>query len=372
MKDRDELQRALGAAPVFDGGRLRATRELIGASQGEIAEQVGITPSALSQLERNVSRPSARTLALLAQILDVSVDAFARRPEPRHDLAPQFRHLRRTSKRDQRKAQRFVEATEAILRVLASRVDLPSPFEFTQSIDPEQPAEVVGAEIERIAAATRTALGVGELEPLHHDLVRLLENGGIVIVRDPETDDDVDAYSAVENGRPIVVLAGGTAFTWDRDNFSLAHELGHLVMHRGTDHRPGTRTVERQAHRFAGAFLAPRDALTEELPDGLDWGAYLEFKLKWGLSMAALAHRAHDLRLIDDVQYARAMRQRSTYGWSRVEPGHDLRPLSRPSLVARAFEAAELSTEEAARLVGLPVSVADRIVGMGPKPVIVA
>ena len=47
----------------------------------------------------------------------------------------------------------------------------------------------------------------------------------------------------------------------NRDNFNLAHEMGHIVMHRGISHTPGTRTVENQAHRFAGAFLAPAKAL---------------------------------------------------------------------------------------------------------------
>lgn len=86
--------------------------------------------------------------------------------------------------------------------------------------------------------------------------------------------------------------------------------------------------------------------------------------------MAALVHRAHDLGIMGDGMYTRAMKQRSAYGWRRVEPGHDQRPKPQPSLVARAAEAAAISVEQLAALAGIPVLVAHRIVGSGPKPVV--
>ncbi len=364
------LARAQRAVPVFDGERLRALRELLGAVQADIAEQADITPSALSQAERGVSNPTAATLIRLAEALDVPVEAFSRRPGSNSDLNPQFRHLRRTPQRERRRALRFVEATDAMLRVLASRVQLPDPFTFESRVHPDDSIDAVGDQIESIASEARTALRVDTHSPLRVDLVKLLENAGVVVVRDPETDENIDAYSAVVNAQPIVVLYGGSESVWDRDNFNLAHELGHLVMHRGTKQRPGTKTAEQQAHRFAGAFLAPEDPIRSEIPDDLDWGVYLELKIKWGLSIAALVHRAHDLRIMSDATYARAMKQRSAYGWRRVEPGNDLRPLPQPSLLARAVEAAGTSASEVAALAGIPVSVASRILGSGPRPVV--
>lgn len=364
------LQRAHRVVPVFDGERLRSLRELVGRVQAEVAEQAGITPSALSQAERGVSTPTAGTLIRLADVLEVPVEAFTRRPGPSSELNPQFRHLRRTAQRERRRALRFVEATAAMLKALANRVQLPMPFSFVHALSPDAAIAAVGDEIETIATQTRTALGVDGRSPIEVDLVELLENHGIVVVRDPETDEDIDAYSAVVDDHPIVVLDGGSESVWDRDNFNLAHELGHLVMHRGTEHRPGTRSVEQQAHRFAGAFLAPKASIALEVPDGLEWRAYLELKIRWGLSMAALVHRAHDLGIMSDELYGRAMRQRSAYGWRRVEPGHDLRPTPQPSLVARGMEAAGMSLDDLAALAGVPIAVARRIVGSGPKPVV--
>ncbi len=363
-------ERAQRVIPVFDGDRLLAIRELIGGVQAEIAMHAGITPSALSQAERGVSTPAAPTLVRLADVLDVPIEAFSRRPGSSTDLNPQFRHLRRTPHRERRRALRFVEATDAVLKVLASRVQLPEPLAFEHRVNPEEAIDAVANEVETIALRTRVELGVDQYAPLTVDLVDILENEGVIVVRDPETDENIDAYSAVVNEQPIVVLDGGSESVWDRDNFNLAHELGHLVMHRGAGQRPGTKTAEQQAHRFAGAFLAPKDSIRSEIPDGLDWGAYLELKIKWGLSMAALVHRAHDLGLMSDSMYTRAMKQRSSYGWRRVEPGNDVRPLPQPSLLARAMEAASMSLDDAAALAGVPVKVAKRIIGSGPRPVV--
>ncbi len=46
----------------------------------ELARQVGVTPSLISQIERGLSRPSVSTLFAIAQALDVPVDAFFREP----------------------------------------------------------------------------------------------------------------------------------------------------------------------------------------------------------------------------------------------------------------------------------------------------
>jgi len=188
--------------------------------------------------------------------------------------------------------------------------------------------------------------------------------------RTVETDEAIDAYSAVVNGQPIVILDGGSESVWDRDNFNLAHELGHLVLHRSADHRPGTRTVERQAHRFAGALLAPENALRSDLPKDLDWTRYLELKIRWGMSIAALVHRAHDLGVIDQATYTRAMKQRSAYGWRRDEPGKNLRPLPQPTLLAEAAALADLTVEDLSVAAGLPESVVLRILGPGPRPAV--
>jgi transcriptional regulator with XRE-family HTH domain len=70
------------------GRRLAAYRAERGLRVAELAREIGVTPSLISQIERGQSRPSVSTLFALAQALDVPVDAFFReaaaagQPEP--------------------------------------------------------------------------------------------------------------------------------------------------------------------------------------------------------------------------------------------------------------------------------------------------
>jgi transcriptional regulator with XRE-family HTH domain len=60
------------------GRRLAAHRARRGLRVAELARDVGVTPSLISQIERGQSRPSVSTLFALAEALRVPVDAFFR------------------------------------------------------------------------------------------------------------------------------------------------------------------------------------------------------------------------------------------------------------------------------------------------------
>lgn len=350
-------------APIFSGVHLTALRELRGETQAGTAAAAGITASALSQAERGITALSASNIAKIAEHFGVSPDALAERREPRVEMEPQFRHLRRTPARDRRQADRFIRAAARVASALREQVEFPEPFSLTCPIDPERPIDDVAEEVEHAAALARLELGLPKYKPITHRLIGSFEAGGITVVRDPEAGSDIDAFSAVVGQLPVVVLYGGEDAVWDRDNFNLAHELGHIVMHRGIDHTPGTRSIEAQAHRFAGAFLGPSKKLREELPRDLDWARYFELKRRWGMSMAALVRRAKDLRVIDDDTYTRAMKQQSAHGWRRIEPGVNDRPLPTPLYLGRAKSLADMTQSELATATHLPKDVVRRIVG---------
>ena len=366
----DLLEVARSVVPVFAGSRLVAMRELVGQTQAEVAEATGISPSALSQAERGDTTLSAANIALVASLFKVSPEAFVEQPEPEVDLVPQFRHLRRTPKREQRKAEQLVYATAQVVKVLRKSVQFPKPFDCDERVDPDLPIEEARKQVERAAAQAREALGVSPDDPIGDDVIGLLEAGGITVVRDPNTDEAIDAYSAIVGGLPIVVLDGGSDSVWDRDNFNLAHELAHLVLHRGVTSAPGTRTVEAQAHRFAGAFLGPEMSLGPQLPSDLDWGRYLQLKRTWGMSMAALVRRAKDLKVIDDATYTRAMKQRSSYGWRFKEPGSGDRAVPAPQFLSLAASLANMSADQLAHRTHLPTGVIKRIIGDRPPSLV--
>src|ERR1039457_5986666 len=70
------------------GRRLAAHRGKRGKRVVELAREVGVTPSLISQIERGQSRPSVSTLFAMAQALEVPVDAFFREPAGAAVAAP--------------------------------------------------------------------------------------------------------------------------------------------------------------------------------------------------------------------------------------------------------------------------------------------
>lgn len=89
------------------GGRLREGRLAAGMSVRELARQLGVSPSFVSQFENGKSQPSVGTLYAISQVLNFSVDAlFALAADdcpdrsvliadrPRGGTAPNQRHVR--------------------------------------------------------------------------------------------------------------------------------------------------------------------------------------------------------------------------------------------------------------------------------------
>jgi Zn-dependent peptidase ImmA (M78 family) len=154
---------------------------------------------------------------------------------------------------------------------------------------------------------------------------------------------DVDAFSIPFVDHPLVVL-GSDKDDRARSRFDAAHELGHLVVHGNEVW--GTKEVETQAHRFAAAFLMPRNEIGDELPSRADWQRLFWLKRKWQVSLAALLMRAKTLGRMSDSAYLSAVKETSARGWRRREP-IQLGPPEQPQVLARllALPAAGQLTE---------------------------
>ena len=266
----------------------------------------GSAPQPLSQAERGDTTLSAANIARVASFLQISPAAFVEQPEPQVALIPQFRHLRRTPQASiSAKPSNWYMPRRGSSRCFKKSVRIPKDVRLrvrgTCRSRPAHAEEAKKIRWNRPQPRARDVLGVSPDDPIGDDVIGHLEAGGITVVRDPDTDEAIDAYSAIVGGLPIIVLDGGSDSVWDRDNFNLAHELAHLVLHRGVER--ALRAHERSRHRLTASLepsSAPRMSLGPELPSDLDWGRYLQLKRTWGMSMAALVRRAKDLKVIDD------------------------------------------------------------------------
>ena len=135
--------------------------------------------------------------------------------------------------------------------------------------------------------------------------------------------------------------------------------------------------AERVAHRFAGAFLMPAEALRPEVGkrrSALALGELLALKQVFGVSIQALVHRCRDLDIIGAATYRALFREFDRLGW-RSPPYEEYGAMAGevPSrfgrLCLRALAEGAISKSKAAELLGIGVpEVDDYMRGVPPPP----
>lgn len=322
------------ASAVFDHARLTLARQLAGKRKIELAHDIEVTPGAISQYERGLTKPSPAVLARLSLILGVPPSFFMDDGRPLSGAERSrafFRSLRSTRQIERESAESYAVLSWEVSALLEKRVRFPEvtipAHPLANSADEE--------EIEELAGETRRALGIPD-GPVGH-AVRLLEAHGAVVTRRTSATDRVDAFSQWIGRRPVVVLGDDKADV-ARSRFDGVHELAHLILH--PDPEPANPTLERQANAFAAAFLMPRDLVRGDLPGRVDWQRLQVLKATWGVSMQALLFRARTLGTLSDGSYRRAMALMSKWGWRKAEPGA-LRQIETPTMLRSALALAE-------------------------------
>lgn len=136
--------------------------------------------------------------------------------------------------------------------------------------------------------------------------------GGIVILCEVDSP-KIDAVSQTIEGTPPLFFLDRNKPT-DRRRFTLAHEIGHIVMHSLP-----TPNAEQEADRFASEFLMPEREIKGELK-GLTIPKAAALKLKWRTAMQALIRRAKDVGAITDAKYKSLSVRISQLGYRKNEP----------------------------------------------------
>ncbi len=318
------------AALAFAPARLTMARELAGLRKRDLAEAIERTSAAVSQYELGQSRPSAATLDRCAAALGVPVGFFTTgRPQLRLDTAhAHFRSLRSTTATQRQQALAHVELLWELLDQLDHVIELPP-------LDLGLPLGLRPGEPSATAAMLRKAWHVPTGPVVH--LVRTLESRGVVLTQLPDVDaETIDAFSSAPHGRPMIVLSQkGNPM---RQRFSVAHELGHLLLH--PDPAPGSRVHEREANTFAAELLMPAAEIRDRLPTPLDLTTLKETADGYGVSVAALAYRGKDLGVYSESTLRRTMAALADLGWRTDEPVGSRYPGERPELLPRAAELA--------------------------------
>ncbi len=182
--------------------------------------------------------------------------------------------------------------------------------------------------------------------------IHLLESKGVRVFSLALDAKEVDAFSMWRGDVPFVFL--NTNKSSEHSRFDALHELGHLVLHRHGS--PRGIEAEKQANSFASAFLMPRGSVFPRAPRFPTYENLVRLKRVWGVSVAALAYRLHELKLMSDWHY------RTVYV-EIMRRGKDVEPREMPretSVVLRAILAdlyqSGVSRPQIARELAIPIS----------------
>lgn len=276
--------------------RLRAYRYLEHLTQEDLGTVLGISPQMVSAIESG-QRSFAASLAPIGY-----ADNRFELPEM---STPLHRHRASTSATAKRRAQELLRLAGEVFRELRDQTEK-APRLSLDRLDPP----VTPDELQDLALEVRVRLGHDENGPIRN-LTAALEAAGICIIPMPNLP-GIDGISAWVEGVPVIGIA--PTIPGDRFRLTLGHELAHLLVHTRK-----SETTESEANRFAGALLFPQHEFDAAMPDRPQLRHFVALKSAWGVSVAALVYRAHQLDYLDDRRYRALQIQMSK--WRKSEPG---------------------------------------------------
>lgn len=215
------------------------------------------------------------------------------------------------------------------------------------------------ADADRAAGSLREHWNLG-IDPIPN-LVELLEERGIkvLVLESAENIDGLAAKVRRFSGEPVRIIVIRKGVHGERQRFSLAHELGHMVM----DIEGDAKFSEKAAHRFAGALLMPAEALWSNVGkhrSSIGWSELFALKALFGASVQAITYRCGDLGIFPASLSDRLFRDFSRLGYRTApdyEPHHlpEEKPGRFNRLCYRALAERAISEPKGAELLNITV-----------------
>jgi len=334
------------------GFRLHRARKAAGLSLRALGERVGLSAAALKKYEDNDVIPPGGMLGDLSDALDVRWEYFLRPYDAVRLEGIEYRKRGPLPKK----------LVDAIIYEVADQVERRVELENLYPNPPVPEFEAIPGmpdaiesmgQIEQLADGVRLSweLGWGPIP----DLIGALEANGLrIFTIDAKAGEQFDGLLARAGDIPILVV--DSDWPGERQRFTLAHELGHLMLE---GRLAGGIDAENACNRFAGALLFPRKSVMRELGGhriALETRELALLKKKFGLSMAGILHRAHDLGVIPDSHHKEHAKRFREKGWNLREPGEDYPAedaFKFQQLIFRAFAEEYINMSKAAELLGI-------------------
>jgi Zn-dependent peptidase ImmA (M78 family) len=307
----------------FNSSLLTLARESRELSQSDLASLSNVPQALISRFEGGIIKPSEEQASRLADVLQYPVDLFYQEDRIYGFNASVFFHRKRADM--PAKILRRIHAVLNLTRIRVDRMllagDIAPQFELMK-----MSVEEIGSP-EEIARRMRALLHI-PAGPISN-LTTAVEDAGVIIALHKFGSSRTDAVSEwIPGHKPTILMNADESVGGDRYRWTLAHELGHLIMHSGP-----TDEMEEEANRFASEFLMPEKEIRHQLRN-VRLATLAALKSVWKVSMAALLERAKQLRTITPSQYRYMRINLGKLGYLHREPVELDVPRENPTLIS--------------------------------------
>lgn len=329
---------------MFFGEKLKSARELKGLSRKELAELVHVSEQAIWQYENHYTVPKFEIVNEFKKIFSVKPQFFYSAPfiKTVSDIEQiAYRAEDRESRKKAKMETTYIDFVSHFICEFEFNLDSPPSSIHALRKDSEKTYYKVSKEMDKnkvvqlLAEKARSVLNIQS----NKELLYKLEMAGVVVL-EKNMGADIDAYSTWTNEeRPFIVL-GNMKKSSVRRNFDLAHELGHLLMHRLIDmdslSKDEHKSIEREANNFASYFLMPEREFVKDfkqIKKKSNPYSYVELKMKYMVSIIALEYRAYKLGLLSYEENRYFYASLNKYRMRQKEPLDEDIPVVRPGKI---------------------------------------
>lgn len=322
------------------GSLLRLARHLRGFNQKKSAELMGVAQAVYSRMENDLVETDDVAIAQAAMSFDLPPSFFDLGDTVYGPPVSVHTMLRGNSQVTARDVDMIT--AELNLRLIHLR-------RYLDNIDITPSLSIPRLDVERYESPADIAdmvrrhwqIDAGPVK----NLTRLLERAGAIVGYSDFHGAGVSGVTFSAPGQHPLILINPD-HPADRVRFTLAHELGHLVMHRFP-----TPDMEMEANHFASVFLFPRRDLTAAFRGRkVTLSLLAALKPEWKVSMQGILFAAQRENLITKNQARYLWTQISSNGWKTKEPSslnfdHD-HPSVLPTIIKSMLEELDFEKDE--------------------------
>jgi Zn-dependent peptidase ImmA (M78 family)/transcriptional regulator with XRE-family HTH domain len=332
--------------PHFNSGLLTLARESREVLQSDLSHVTNVPQTLISRFEAGITQPNEEQIAVIAKALQYPVDLFFQEDRIFGFNASVFFHRKRADM-----PAKTLRRIHAVLNLTRMRVDR---MMLAASISPQM--ELMRMSVEEFGSPENIARQVRALLHLPlgpvNNLTAAVEDVGIIIAMHRFGSTRTDAVSEwIPGHQPIILMNADDSIGGDRYRWTLAHELGHLIMHAFPSEK-----MEEEANRFASEFLMPASEIKHQLRN-IRLPNLALLKGIWKVSMGALLERAKQLGTINSTQHRYMRVKFGSLHYNTREPAELDIPIERPTLLGELVNAhvkeLRFDVEDLARLLNL-------------------